>query len=87
MVTVVNSVGSRFLVFSKVSDTSAMPDAARVRDNVKAGGQTVTAPDAAQEAQWRDKLDPVDAGYINNVPNGAAILSSYRQLLAAAKAK
>jgi TRAP-type transport system periplasmic protein len=62
-------------------------DAARVRDTVKAGGQTVTAPDAAHEAQWRDRLDPVDAGYVNNVPNGAAILSSYRQLLAAAKAK
>ena len=35
MVTVVNSVGSRFLVFSKVSDTSAMPDAARVREPLK----------------------------------------------------
>ncbi len=61
-------------------------DAARVRDNVKAAGQTVAAPDAARSAQWRDKLDPVDAGYVNSVPNGAAILASYRQLLAAAKA-
>jgi TRAP-type C4-dicarboxylate transport system substrate-binding protein len=60
-------------------------DAARVRDNVKAAGQTVAAP--AHGMQWRDKLEPVDAAYVNSVPNGAAILSSYRQLLAAAKAK
>jgi TRAP-type transport system periplasmic protein len=62
-------------------------DAARVRDNVKAGGQTVAAPDAAHETQWREKLDPVDASYINSVPNGPAILASYRQRLAAAKTK
>lgn len=61
-------------------------DAARVRANVKAAGQTVAAPDAAQ-MQWRDKLDPVDARYVDGVPNGAAILASYRRLLAAAKAK
>src|ERR1700742_777001 len=35
MVTVVNSVGSRLRVFSKVSDTSAIPDAERVRDPLK----------------------------------------------------
>ena len=35
MVTVVNSVGSRLRVFSKVSDTSAMPDALRVREPLK----------------------------------------------------
>ena len=62
-------------------------DAARVRDNVKSGGQTVAAPDTVGEAQWRDKLDPVDAAYVSSVPNGAAILASYRQLLAAAHAK
>lgn len=62
-------------------------DAARVRDNVKSGGQPVAAPDAAHETQWRDKLAPVDEAYVKSVPNGAAILQSYRQLLAAAKAK
>jgi TRAP-type C4-dicarboxylate transport system substrate-binding protein len=62
-------------------------DAARVRDNVKAGGQTVAPLDAAHETQWREKLEPIDARYIDSVPNGKAILSSYRQLLAAAKAK
>lgn len=35
MVTVVNSVGSRLRVFSKVSETSAMPLPARVRDPLK----------------------------------------------------
>src|SRR5579885_118905 len=35
MVTVVNSVGSRLRVFSNVSDTSAMPDPARVREPLK----------------------------------------------------
>jgi TRAP-type transport system periplasmic protein len=62
-------------------------DAAPVRDNVKSGGPTVNAPDAAQATQWRDNLAPVDEAYVNSVPNGAAILASYRQLLAAAKAK
>jgi hypothetical protein len=32
MVTVVNSVGNKFLVFSKVKDTSAIPDAERDRE-------------------------------------------------------
>jgi TRAP-type C4-dicarboxylate transport system substrate-binding protein len=62
-------------------------DAARVRDTVKAGGQTVAAPESAQETQWRGKFDRIDASYVNGVPNGAAILDSYRQLLGAAKAK
>ena len=37
--------------------------------------------------QWRGELDPIDASYVNGVPNGPAILESYRQLLAAAKTK
>src|SRR5690606_15364113 len=35
MVTVVNSVGKRFLVFSKVNETSAIPDADRDFDPLK----------------------------------------------------
>ncbi|HLI21197.1 MAG TPA: TRAP transporter substrate-binding protein [Stellaceae bacterium] len=63
-------------------------DAARVRDDVKAAsGQVVTAPSAPLSAAWRSKLEPVDSGYVGGVPNGQAILASYRQLLAAAKAK
>ncbi|HEY3918294.1 MAG TPA: TRAP transporter substrate-binding protein DctP [Stellaceae bacterium] len=62
-------------------------DAARVRDNVKTAPQQVlTAPDATRAAAWRDKLAKVDADYVNTVPSGQAILDSYRQLLAAAKA-
>jgi TRAP-type C4-dicarboxylate transport system substrate-binding protein len=63
-------------------------DAARVRDGVKAAaGQVVTAPTVQLSADWRAKLEPVDADYVKGVPNGEAILASYRQLLAAAKAK
>ena len=62
-------------------------DAARVRDGVKAAsGQTVTAPSAALSARWRDKLEPVDTAYVKSVPDGKAILDSYRKLVAAAKA-
>ena len=35
MVTVVNSVGNKLRVFSNVSDTSAIPDAVRVREPLK----------------------------------------------------
>jgi TRAP-type C4-dicarboxylate transport system substrate-binding protein len=63
-------------------------DAARVRDGVKvAAGQVVTAPTAQLSADWHSKLEPVDADYVKGVPNGEAFLASYRQLLAAAKAK
>lgn len=63
-------------------------DAARVRDGVKtAPGQVLTAPSDQRSAQWHDQLAPIDAAYINRVPNGQAILDSYRRLLAAAKAK
>jgi TRAP-type C4-dicarboxylate transport system substrate-binding protein len=58
-------------------------DAARVRDGVKAApDQVVTAPGPDLTAQWRAKLDPVDAAYVAGVPDGKAILDSYRQLLA-----
>lgn len=63
-------------------------DAARVRNGLKtAPQQVITAPSAAMSEAWRAKLDPVDAAYVKGVPDGATILASYRQLLAAAKAK
>jgi TRAP-type transport system periplasmic protein len=60
-------------------------DAKRVRDAVKAGGQTVTTPSAAVSAAWQAKITPNDTAYVNGVPNGPAIFASYKQLLAAAK--
>jgi TRAP-type C4-dicarboxylate transport system substrate-binding protein len=63
-------------------------DAARVRDDVKnAAGQVLTAPTADRSAQWSKTLAPIDAAYVASVPDGQAILDSYRQLLVAAKAK
>ncbi len=61
-------------------------DAARVRDGVKGTDkQLVVSPSDAVSAQWRQKVEPVDAAYIAGVPDGQAILDRYRALLAAAK--
>lgn len=60
-------------------------DAARVRDNIKGASQQVLT--TADTPAWQDKLAKVDADYVKTVPNGQAILDSYRQLLAAAKAR
>lgn len=63
-------------------------DAARVRDAVKTAPQQVlTPPDPARATAWREKLAALDADYVKTVPSGQAILDSYRQLLAASKAK
>jgi TRAP-type C4-dicarboxylate transport system substrate-binding protein len=60
-------------------------EAKDTRDGVLATKQVVTAPSPQQAAVWRQKVTPNNIAYANTVPNGPALLDSYRKLLSEAK--
>ncbi|HEX3970743.1 MAG TPA: TRAP transporter substrate-binding protein DctP [Stellaceae bacterium] len=60
-------------------------EAKDTRDGVIKAKQVVTAPSPKQVEAWRKKVTPNDTAYANTVPNGPAILDSYRKLLSGAQ--
>lgn len=63
-------------------------DGAATRDKVKAmPGQTVVFPTEAQYKQMEERLAPVTAEWVKDMPNGAAILAAWKRLFAEAKAE
>jgi TRAP-type C4-dicarboxylate transport system substrate-binding protein len=57
------------------------------QDFAKAQKNTIIIPTAEQDAAFRRKLEPVADNWVKDNPNGAAVLSKFRELMAQARAE
>jgi len=56
------------------------------RDTMKLPGHTLLHLTAAQEKSWRDRIAPIGEDWAKTMPDGAKVMSAYKELLAKVKA-
>lgn len=59
---------------------------AEAREKVVAGGGKFVKLEAAEQARWKEKLDPVVQEWLKTTPDGAKVLNAFRTELAKARA-